>query len=820
MLEAKIEETLAKLKDANDDEDDFDDLSSEASGAITRLDVIKPEPIASEGDPEVPAKTSELKNEAVPSDDAVKSEAVPSDDAVKSEAVPSDDAVKDCQQPQTSAAGMKLDASGRIIEGMCTSPADDTLSQCTEDSMAIDVDSDDVIAKPDYKPRAAGESQFNHKLAGVAGVVAEIADASVKEEKIAADGSESTVSAKSEAIELDDVKVDPMSDESRSASATPKTEVDNNGVDIDSSAIEKMLHKQEKFDFVVDVSDSMTKRDHYPKVRKPPCKLDSLLERRQRQHKMELQQKQILDAVLLRCRVQAIQKKRFAQELADQRQKERECLVKTGQSAASVEGQSAAKKPRISSTASDSETDSDIEMRSGANSDDDDAGAKRKKTTAGGDEESMDDINMNDVGMGKSAVELSIMSQYGCYSASCRRDGATSDVTHAQCYSPLCALYRRQAEAREQGEESLCAHDDSALGEGILDPLTGEIRVPPAHAKATDSKVAEIAKHDPVTANQALDKDEILLGGGGAAAADAKLKFESKHVQSTPADLLSLDKKRSEKEAEARAVKLKYSIQQRQGNTFMMHGERFNIIEQTDDELHSKAKKMCVTYDAMNLTNFTHAGKLSLPPSIIPELEVKSFICGKTQYQFSLVKPARGRGVARSKLVLKKGCIPNIHSFRTSSGHVSLLLLERFELRTLARTAGRREVNGFRYDCKTNNVLWPYQCPRPRMKTCWKYRTRRAPSIAAVALQLRLLWASLRWDDLHAKAPPSGENTVTTDDEIRKKEIVDRREVGPHGLRSQFLVREIVIPLNIANEEPVRGTINHNVIFTKKKVGH
>lgn len=34
-------------------------------------------------------------------------------------------------------------------------------------------------------------------------------------------------------------------------------------------------------------------------------------------------------------------------------------------------------------------------------------------------------------------------------------------------------------------------------------------------------------------------------------------------------------------------------------------------------------------------------------------------------------------------------------------------------------------------------------------------------SLAGVSLMLRLLWASLRWDDMAAKAPPGGGTTRT-----------------------------------------------------------
>lgn len=43
----------------------------------------------------------------------------------------------------------------------------------------------------------------------------------------------------------------------------------------------------------------------------------------------------------------------------------------------------------------------------------------------------------------------------------------------------------------------------------------------------------------------------------------------------------------------------------------------------------------------------------------------------------------------------------------------------------------------------------------------FRYRLQTVKSLAGVSLMLRLLWASLRWDDMAAKAPPGGGSTRT-----------------------------------------------------------
>ena len=300
-------------------------------------------------------------------------------------------------------------------------------------------------------------------------------------------------------------------------------------------------------------------------------------------------------------------------------------------------------------------------------------------------------------------------------------------------------------------------------------------------------------------------------GIGPATNQDSVTTRDDVNVSNPPAsDILSNDasddeiissSKRVAKEDGVEAIQEKYSIRQQDSNTFLMHGETFKVIQQSADELHRLAKTCFLTVDSLDLSRFTSNSKLSLKPNDIPDLEVKRSMSGKTQYRYQLLKQMRGKGRCQ-RLVVKKGALPNFHTFLARSGSLSLLVLERFELRMLARAGGMREVSGYKYDCKQNSSTWPYPCGRPKMKICWQYRTRCITNLSAVALQLHILWSAVRWDDLSGRTAPS-ESTVTTEDEIRKKELLDRRDVGAHGLRSQFLVREIVIHLQ--SDEPRKG---------------
>ena len=70
--------------------------------------------------------------------------------------------------------------------------------------------------------------------------------------------------------------------------------------------------------------------------------------------------------------------------------------------------------------------------------------------------------------------------------------------------------------------------------------------------------------------------------------------------------------------------------------------------------------------------------------------------------------------------------------------------------------------------------------------------------------KLEIIHAPSRWDDMSLKPPQGGQNTVTTDEMVVTTEVIKRREVGTYGLRSEYLIRKIVVPLNVP-EEPKRG---------------
>lgn len=141
---------------------------------------------------------------------------------------------------------------------------------------------------------------------------------------------------------------------------------------------------------------------------------------------------------------------------------------------------------------------------------------------------------------------------------------------------------------------------------------------------------------------------------------------------------------------------------------------------------------------------------------------------------------------------------PLYSTFLSKHNQYSLMILPKSELRKLARNGGKLAVNGFHHLAKSNTWQWPYPNSKPLFKTCWLYRTTTIQSIPAISLQLRILWACLRWDDMQVKPQSTdGKNQVTTDTEIMTLEILKHRHLGENLEKTQYLRRKIVIPLEL-----------------------
>ena len=159
----------------------------------------------------------------------------------------------------------------------------------------------------------------------------------------------------------------------------------------------------------------------------------------------------------------------------------------------------------------------------------------------------------------------------------------------------------------------------------------------------------------------------------------------------------------------------------------------------------------------------------------------------------------RIQSVAESKKTSRIVKYPLAPSFwSTSRKKRNILIINKHDIRRLARNLSlSSQVDGFNYTAKANNMVWPYPCPRPAFKTSWLFRTAAMKSLHSVAMQLRILWMCIRWDDMLTKPPSSdGKNQVTTDHEIVTSEILKHRNLGRYLENTQYFQRKISIPLD------------------------
>ena len=168
--------------------------------------------------------------------------------------------------------------------------------------------------------------------------------------------------------------------------------------------------------------------------------------------------------------------------------------------------------------------------------------------------------------------------------------------------------------------------------------------------------------------------------------------------------------------------------------------------------------------------------------------------------------------VAESKKQNKIIKYPLAPSFYAASRKKrNILILAKHDQKRLARRAGLVTCEGFNYNAKNNNLVWPYPCPRPSFKTAWLYKTACLNSIQSVAMQLHVLWTCLRWDDMHTRPlSVEGKTQETTETAIITTEIVKARHIGRFQEVTEYFRRKITIPLNVpsnknADNTPIRS---------------
>lgn len=345
-----------------------------------------------------------------------------------------------------------------------------------------------------------------------------------------------------------------------------------------------------------------------------------------------------------------------------------------------------------------------------------------------------------------------------CYSYLCRSE-------EGSCYSCLCM----QKQSQDEAMLNLAGNNQQNSSDAEMDEEEEE-----DDEEEEDVDVEGDGKLSPQKTAQV--KDEKV---------DIKKEVEEQDMETSEADQKSI-----KPEPEAKSV-----IPKPTGSTVSTE-----VVTKVTTSGSSAVVQMLAQKSGAKTNQMTQA-QMALRQAIdkmsVEELRSKMPPIRTSKEPIKLVKFAKlGQRIPAKK----KATLPSCHKFLTPSGKKTLFALEKFELRKLSRKGGKCETKAFNYNCKMNNVNWIYPCPRPVFKTAWRYRTQTCRSYGAVGSQLRILWACLRWDDLAVKPPAGGTNTISTETEITTKELLKRRDVGPHNLRSEFLVRKIVVPLGVPSQ--------------------
>lgn len=353
---------------------------------------------------------------------------------------------------------------------------------------------------------------------------------------------------------------------------------------------------------------------------------------------------------------------------------------------------------------------------------------------------------------------------YGCYSPLCR----AGDVS-GQCYSVLCHYEAEQEEEDDDLDVDDAGDVQMEVDEDDDDKVDEE--------KDTDDSTKDLNK-------SGTEDEEVDVIGDK----DDVNKTANNNENNTPKVVHVPFSKEDEAKGSSGGVSVKSpgvaSTSAKKTTTISIPGNLAQLIAQKTGKNLTYSEAQAFIRQALEKMSVDDI-KSKIPP------------VRKIQDKVHLMKVTKS---GLKKKAIKKTSLPPAHKFITPSGKKSLFVLEKWEVRKLSRKGGKIEVHGFKYECKMTNVNWPYPCPRPLFKTAFNFRLQTIKSLAAAALQLKVFWACVRWDDMAQKPPAGGTNTISTETEITTTELLKRRDIGPYGLRSEFLVRKIIVPLGVPQQ--------------------
>ncbi|VDM60265.1 unnamed protein product [Angiostrongylus costaricensis] len=160
--------------------------------------------------------------------------------------------------------------------------------------------------------------------------------------------------------------------------------------------------------------------------------------------------------------------------------------------------------------------------------------------------------------------------------------------------------------------------------------------------------------------------------------------------------------------------------------------------------------------------------------------------------------------------------LPEVHRFVSrGSRRTSIFVIPQVTLRRLAKSGGRKAiyVPSFSSTAKGNLQYWNYPAPRPCFDLCWRWLTANCTSLQSVALQLRILWASVRWLDMKPEDDdPDRRFVLHFPDRDERRWISLHKEYGPPCIYERYRISIEVLPLdddnNVEEEDDLSWTSN------------
>ena len=216
--------------------------------------------------------------------------------------------------------------------------------------------------------------------------------------------------------------------------------------------------------------------------------------------------------------------------------------------------------------------------------------------------------------------------------------------------------------------------------------------------------------------------------------------------------------------------------------------------QSVDNEVSQDRKRLCDTTEELRLLvgllqRHVRDGWIQLTEVLVSRLQ--SLLDAVTDTR----NPVCLRGTV-CKSGQKRTQIPVAHDFRTRSCRRSVFVLTSTAVRHLGRSGGMLfTIPGFSSAVSAKaDSGWIYVSPRPLFCTAWKYRTASVRNLSAVALQLRVLWCCIRWDDMSSDSSLEDVTVAMESDVVTTTTILRRRDVGHDGLRSEYFVRRVSAP--------------------------